>query len=180
MVRVLAHDRVEVLVNGVRRSLVPVLADALLRRQDFDKLPELLRDDAPAHPDVAVERERFVLRRNEDAAQPGVDAVAEREVDDAIGPAKVHGRLGPLLGERIEPLARAAGQDDDKTVVEERRHDPISCGARRAPALRRPRSRATAGRTFRTHPARRRANSSLRSRSSRRQAAHDARGRRAS
>ena len=68
--RVLAHDRVEVLVDRVGRALIPVLADALLRRQDLDELAELLRDDAPAHADVPVERQRLVLRGDEDAAQP--------------------------------------------------------------------------------------------------------------
>ena len=44
--RVLADDRVEVLVHRVGGALVPVLADALLRRQDLDELAELLRHDA--------------------------------------------------------------------------------------------------------------------------------------
>ena len=120
--RVLAHDRVEVLVDRVGGALVPVLADALLRRQDLDELAELLRHDVPAHADVPVERERLVLRGDEDAAQPGVDAVAQREVDDAVRPAEVDRRLGALLGQRIEPLAGAAGEHDDEAVVEQRRH----------------------------------------------------------
>ena len=127
--RVLAHDRIQVLVDRVRGPLVPVLADPLLRRQDLDELAELLGDDAPAHADVAVERQRLVLRRDEDAPQPGVDAVAQREVDDPVRPAEVHRRLGPFLGQRIEPLPGAAGEDDDQAVVEQRRH-----GMRSAPA----------------------------------------------
>ena len=120
--RVLAHDRIEVLVNRVGRALIPVLADALLRRQDLDELAELLRHDAPAHADVAVQRERLVLRGDEDPPQPGVDAVAEREVDDAVRAAEVDRRLRALLRERVEPLAGAAGEDDDEPVVEQRRH----------------------------------------------------------
>ena len=124
--RALAHDRVEVLVDGVGRALIPVLADALLRRQDLDELAELLGDDAPAHADVAVERERLVLRRDEDAAQPGVDAVAEREVDDPVRAAEVDGRLGAILRQRIEPLAGAAGEHDHEAVVEKRGHRVFS------------------------------------------------------
>ena len=44
VIRVLAFDRVEVLIDGVGRSEIPVFADALLRRQDLDELAELLRD----------------------------------------------------------------------------------------------------------------------------------------
>ena len=118
--RVLAHDRVEVLVDGVGRALIPVLADPLLRRQDLDELAELLRHDAPAHADVPVERQRLVLRGDEDAAQPGVDAVAQREIDDAVRPAEIDRRLGAILRQRIEPLARAAGEHDDEAVVHRR------------------------------------------------------------
>ena len=60
--------------------------------------------------------------RDEDSPQSGIDAVAEREVDDAVRPAEVDRRLGALLGQRIEPLAGAAGEHDDEAVVEERRH----------------------------------------------------------
>ena len=94
--RVLALDGVEVLVDRVGGALVPVLADPLLRRQDLDELAELLRDDAPAHADVAVQRLRLVLRGDEDAPQARVDAVAQGEVDDAVGPAEVDGRLGAV------------------------------------------------------------------------------------
>ena len=115
--RVLADDRVEVLVHGVGRALIPVLADALLRRQDLDELAELLRHHRPALADVAVERERLVLRGDEDVAQSRVDAVAQDEIDDAVGPAEIHRRLGALARQRREPFAGAAGQHDHEDVV---------------------------------------------------------------
>ena len=67
--RILAQDRVEVLVDRVGGAEIPVLADALLRAEDLDELAELVGDDAPAHADVAAERERLVLQRDEDLAQ---------------------------------------------------------------------------------------------------------------
>ena len=87
-----------------------MLADALLRRQNLDELAELFRHDVPAHPDVTVERERLVLRRDEDAAESGIDAVAEREIDDPVGAAEVDGGLGPLLrqGYRRSPAPPAS------------------------------------------------------------------------
>jgi hypothetical protein len=38
--------------------------------RDLDELAELFRDDVPAHADVAVERERLVLRGDEDRRSP--------------------------------------------------------------------------------------------------------------
>jgi hypothetical protein len=111
--RRLAHDRVEVLVHGVGRAEVPVLAHALLRRQDLDELAELLGHHVPRHADVAVERQRLVLRGDEDAPQPRVDAVAEREVDDAVRAAEVHSGLGAIGRERRQAFSGAPGQQDD-------------------------------------------------------------------
>ena len=67
---------------------------------------------------MPVERERLVLSGDEDPPQARVDAVAQREIDDAVGAPEVHGRLGALLGQGIETFTGAAGEQDDKDVVE--------------------------------------------------------------
>ncbi len=125
--RIFPHDRVEVLVDRVRRAQIPVFADALLRAEDLDELAELVGHHAPAHADVAAERERLVLHRDEDLAQARVDAVAQREVDDAVGAAEIDRRLGPLLGERVQTFAGASGQNHDDDIVLHAR--PSGCGA---------------------------------------------------
>ena len=132
--RPLTLEGVEVLVDRVGRPQVPVVADPLLRRQDLDELAQLFGDDVPALPDVPVERERLVLRGDENPAQAGVYAVAEGEIDDPVGPAKVHRRLGAFLGERIEPLAHAARQHDDEGVFQHRRLRPVRTGPTRRQA----------------------------------------------
>ena len=101
MSRVLALEGVQVLVHGVGGAEVPVLADPLLRGQDLDELAELLGDDAPPHAHVAAQRERLVLGSDEDSPQPGVDAVAEGEVDDAVRTAEVDRRFGSIPGQGI-------------------------------------------------------------------------------
>ena len=98
--------------------LVPLLTDTFLRRQNLDELAEFLGDDAPAHSNVAIERERLVLRRDIDAAQARVDAVAQGKVDDAVGTAEVHGGFGSFLGEREQAFAHAARKHNDQRVVE--------------------------------------------------------------
>jgi hypothetical protein len=50
----LAGDRIQVLVHRIGRAQIPVLAHALLRRQDLDEFAKLFRDDVPPHADMAV------------------------------------------------------------------------------------------------------------------------------
>ena len=104
-------DGVDVLVDGVGGALVPVLVDALLRRQHLDVLVEGAAEEAPASGNVAIEAAGLVLRQDVDAAQVAVDAVGEGKVDDAIESAEGHGGLGPVARQRVEPGALAACQD---------------------------------------------------------------------
>src|SRR5262249_49649437 len=68
-------DAVNVLVYRVRRALVPMFVDALLRRQDLNVLLKLPAEEAPTRCDMAIQTTRLVLRENEDAAQVAVDAI---------------------------------------------------------------------------------------------------------
>ena len=54
-------DALEILIDGVGGALVPVLADALHGRDDFDVLAKFGREDVPAVADVADQVQRFVL-----------------------------------------------------------------------------------------------------------------------
>ena len=70
VLRLFAADRVDVLVDRVRRPHVPVGAGALHRRQQLKELAQLLRHNAgPAFADVPVQRESLVLRQDVDLAQ---------------------------------------------------------------------------------------------------------------
>jgi hypothetical protein len=82
--RLLLLDRVDVLINGVGGALVPVLVDPLLRRQDVHVLAHFGTQEAPTETEVAIERAGLVLREDEHAAEAGIDAVGECEVDDPV------------------------------------------------------------------------------------------------
>ena len=118
--RPLALEGVEVLVDGVGGAEVPVLADALLGRQDLDELAQLGVHDAPAHADVAVQALGLVLGGDEDLPEAGVDAVGEREVDDPVGAAEGDRGLGAVAGQGIEPLARAPRQEHRHDVAQQK------------------------------------------------------------
>src|SRR5262249_11247310 len=75
VLRVGLLDAVDVLVDGVGGALVPVLVDALLRRQDLDVLVHLARQAGPAGADRAVEAAGLVLGPGPDAGPGAVGAV---------------------------------------------------------------------------------------------------------
>src|SRR5215217_5632164 len=73
----------------------------------------------PASADVTVKRVRFVLNKDGDLSEAGVQAVAERKIDDAVFPAERNGGLGALIGERKQALAFSAGQDHREYIRHE-------------------------------------------------------------
>ena len=93
----------------------------------LEELAQLLGHDAgPAFADVPVERECLVLREDVDPAQAGVDAVGERDVDDAVVAAKWHGRLGAVAGERKKTFAGPARKQHAECVSHVRRDPALS------------------------------------------------------
>ena len=128
---VLGIDVAEVprrLAHGVGRALKPLFAlGRLLGGQDLD---EAAREHV--HPvglrDVAVERRRVELRQHVDAFEAGVQAVAERNVDQPVLAADRHRRLRAMVREREQPRAAAAAEHDRQHVV----HSPFILWHRRA------------------------------------------------
>ena len=112
----LGADRVNVLVDGVGGAQVPVLAHPLHGRQDLDELAQVAGHDVPALADVAVQRQRLVLGEDVNVAQVGVDAVGERDVDDAVVAAESDRRLGAVAGQGIQALPCSSGQQHSQRV----------------------------------------------------------------
>ena len=133
-------QQVDVLVDRVGGALVPLLADPVLGRDAVEELVRLVAEDVPAALQVLVQGERLVLGQHVDLPQVAVDAVAEGEIDDAVGAAEGHGRLGTVLGQRIEALPLAPGQDQGQGATGQvpARHEctPSWRGAARRPLCR--------------------------------------------
>ena len=113
------------LAHRVGRALEPVGAvGRLLGGEDFD---EAVREDVEpvGLRDVPVERRRVELRQHEDALEAGVQAVADRDVDQPVLAADRDRRLGAHVRERKEARAAAAAEDQRQHVV----HDAfiLSC-----------------------------------------------------
>ncbi len=104
-------DDVDVLIDRISRAAVPVFfVHPLLRGEQIDHFVEFGAQKAPAALQVAQQRVRFVLGDHADAADARIDAVGQREVDDAELAAEIHRGLGALVGELLEPRAAPAGQ----------------------------------------------------------------------
>ncbi len=107
----------EVLPDGIGRALVPgVAARRLLRGHDLDeavgKIVELV-----ALLDVPMQRGTVELGEQKDALEARVEAVADRDIDDAIFARQRHGRLGAVLRQRKEPRAGASAKNDRDDVA---------------------------------------------------------------
>ena len=105
VLRLLRADGINVLVHGIGRSLIPLVADPLHRRQYFDKLPHLAPENVPSLANVAIQRERLVLREDVDTPQIRIEAVGKGDIDDAVNAAERDRRLGTIAREGIESLA---------------------------------------------------------------------------
>jgi hypothetical protein len=108
------------LTDGVSRALEPVgVVRRLFGRQDFDEA--LAEQIHPVGlPDMPVERRGVELRQDEDAPDIGVQAIADRDVDEAVLAGDRDRRLRTKLGEREEPRALTAAEHERQNFIVKR------------------------------------------------------------
>ena len=105
------------LPHGVGRALKPLLAlGRLLGGQHLDE-PVGEHVQVIGLGDVPVERRRVELRQHVDPLESGVQAVAQRNVDQPVLAADRDRRLRSQMRERKQPRAPAAPEDDGQDVV---------------------------------------------------------------
>ena len=111
--RVIVLDEADVLIDGVGRAGEPgaFLARALVGRQDENAAVGAVEVVGLAAAYVAVELERPVLCEHADHVYAGIRAVGEREVDNAVLPAKGNAGFCHVLRERVEPRALPAREE---------------------------------------------------------------------
>ena len=117
MLRLLRPDRVDVLVHRVSSARIPVFGHPLHRRQNLDKLTQLLRHHrSPSFTNVPVQAQRLILRQDVHMSQIGVDAVGQRDGDDAVLTGKGHSRLGPVARQREKSFAGTTSEQNAERV----------------------------------------------------------------
>ena len=108
-------DKVDVLVDGVGRTLIPGFARGPhLGRHRNDELGLEQSAELPALGEMLQQRLTFELGQNIERIDPRVDEIAQDEVDDAILPAERHGGFGAFLGQRVQPGTLSTGQHDSQ------------------------------------------------------------------
>ena len=107
----------EIAAHRVGRALIPVLA--LLRLLGGEDVHEAAakRIEVKGVLDVPVQRSGVELGQQKDAVDRAVDAVADRDIDEAILAGERHRRLAPLLGERMQTRAATAAHDDSQNIL---------------------------------------------------------------
>ena len=113
MIRIVERHKVQVLEDSVASTLVPVLTAPHLGRSHGDEEVPVPQGPAelPAPLDVLVQRLALELDQDVDREDGAVDQVGQGEIDDAVLGREGHGRLGPVLGKRHEPLTPAPRED---------------------------------------------------------------------
>ena len=116
------------LPDGVGRSLIPVrVVRCLLGGKDLDE-PAGEPVQLVGVVDVAIERRGIELGEHEDAPDVGVQAPADRHVNEAVLAANRDRRLRPCCGERKQARSLAATEDDGKRVTEHGDRLTVACG----------------------------------------------------
>ena len=104
-------DEIDVLIDGVGRSLVPAFARrSHLRRYGNDELVFQNAADLPTFIEVLQQALAAELRQDVNRVNAGVDEVAQDEIDDAVFAAKRNGRLGAILRQRVKPGSLTAAR----------------------------------------------------------------------
>src|SRR5436190_3806968 len=106
----------EVFANGVGGALIPRhIGWRLFRGEDFDEaaaeMIELVRLR-----DVAVKRRGIELGEEINAFEIGIDAIGDRDIDEAVFAGERHGGFGTLFGEREQPRPSAAAHDHRENI----------------------------------------------------------------
>ena len=118
----------DALTDGIGRALEPVgVVRSLLCRKNVHK-PSVEHVELVTLDDMFVQRRRIELCQNEDLVHIGVQAVADRNVDDAILSSQRNGGFAPLFSQRIEPRAPAAAHDYSEDICLHHRSLPGSLG----------------------------------------------------
>ena len=113
-----AVDVLHALADGVGGPLEPVAAAPRSARPPAPRrTPTRTCRTCRCSPDVAVQALGLVLRQHEDPADVGVQAVADRHVDQSVVAPDRHRRLGSMLGQRKQPGPPAASENQRDDVL---------------------------------------------------------------
>ena len=114
-VRAFVSNEVNVLENGVGRSLVPVIARTHLGGNEVHVLVEACVQ-VPCRRNMLVQGIALKLREHLDFEDAGVDEVVQNKVNDTVSSAKVNSRFCAVAGEGLQTAALAASHNHTQNI----------------------------------------------------------------
>jgi hypothetical protein len=122
-VGLVALDQGQRLVDRIGRAGLPARAEPLLRR-DRRHVVVQQATEPPGGGDMPVEAMALVLGQYADVLYSPVDQVGQGEIHDPVDTAERDGRLGPVRGQRSQPVPGSARQDDPQDLLPSHRASP--------------------------------------------------------
>ena len=116
-----------VLAHGIGRPLEPTGAvGCLLGCQHLHKPLAKAGREVVGHRQVTIEGGTVELRQHIDLVDLGIDAIADRNINQSVFPCQGHGRLGPHFGEGVETGTGTASQNDGQNTLHIPRLHPLN------------------------------------------------------
>src|SRR5262245_44742385 len=109
-------DQIQVLINRVGSTLIPILAHAHLGRNRCDEVISQKISGSPPLLQMLQQRLRFELCQNVNRKDAGVYEIGKNKIDNSVAATEWHGRLRPVCRQGIEPLAPPAREDNSQDI----------------------------------------------------------------
>ena len=110
-------DRVNILVKSVSCPQVPVFVNTLLRRTNGYEFAQFGRDEVPPTLNMPFKTRSLVLSDHENLSQTTVNAIRQREVDNAKSTAKWYRWLAAIKRQRFQSRSLATREYHRKYIV---------------------------------------------------------------
>jgi hypothetical protein len=118
IVRIVYFNDMKILVDRIGRTHVPELAQTLLRGKQFDEFVQFGRKDIPCQTYMPLQRSGFILCQYIHPAKPGIHAIADGKIDDAVYPTERNRGLRAVFGQRPQPFTLTAGHNECQHILE--------------------------------------------------------------
>ncbi len=112
IVGIVLVDEVDILIDGIGRTLEPGAHVALLHigGQNMQTTVGTVQIPGLSVAQIGVQLQRLILGQHADRVNAGIDAVGQWKVDDAVLPAEGDGGLGHMAGQSVQARSLSAGQ----------------------------------------------------------------------
>ncbi|MNI56686.1 hypothetical protein D3C73_1117050 [compost metagenome] len=109
MLRIKLIHKFQIAVNRVCRPPVPAATVLPFMRRQYE-YPAILAVQVPiaAYPNVRMQHKRLILRQHAHGINPGIGAIAQREINNPVGSPKINSGLGKRFRQPLQPFPLAS------------------------------------------------------------------------